>query len=235
MSGRLHYKYNTRRLKARPELVRQCVKEGMIFKSMKDWGNKEYYKYRVKKITKAGRVTVELVHGDFYLKQRSSFCIKLNYGVPYFETKEPDMYWRPDVEDNEGINGQVEYDRDLRKESKNLIGKRFFTLMGSPVVITWIDRRNNIYFNGFTSPARGAYLQFVSPNKPIQIVEDFKITALKQRYGDEYTPATWKRDYSADITILLSCYHYGFPREVAMLLLEFFWKAEETRYSIPMV
>lgn len=230
MSGFLHYKYHTHGLKAPPDIVRKIIKEDMSFISRLRYGG-VYLQYKVKKVTKAGRVRLARINtgrlADCYTKQ-TTLSVRIEYGIPMVMTS--GIQLKLNVKADESLQRDY-YRRDFEKDAMLLLGKRFLDRRGIRRTLTDFDPRNQfIKVDGNNYSNNEGILAYVNPETPLRILTYNYWSGRVIRCPDnEYEPVIWKRDYSAEVTIILSCYVHGIPREIALIIIDLFWKAEYER------
>lgn len=210
------FKYHTAKLKASKELVDMFVKVGNQF--LTTYGTLQTV-YEVEKITKTGRVRIikKSDNNRPRFPDSKTLGITIRHGTPcFFIEKCP--FLPEHIPYEEVCRKRGQYFDAIEREFKEYIrGRRYFVyeLSISYVVTGYlpvslnVKLENRVFLNN-------TILQFTSPDKPLQIAYT----------GGLFNQQTLRRDYSADITILLCCYKWGIPVEVARIVLNYFYKAE---------
>jgi hypothetical protein len=218
----LSYEYNTFKAQAHPELVAQCVYEGLEFGVFTPINKTLIFckKFRIAKIDKRGRprFTILRIMDD---SQRPIQRIMIRNGVPVLTNRSGDVFV-PHYSDDAltAVRKQMIDPREkLIAEIPNFLGRVFSAeintreITGIVKSIRVSDMRVSFLFHTKSGSmkmlgTRFSELSFVEPGKGPQIV--FSKTGPVEHEvatGSPYTPWTWKRDYSHEKMIALCLLH----------------------------
>lgn len=222
---RAHFKHHSHRLKANPEWVHKYVHVGDIFK--RPGYPEQLYSYKVARITKQGRVVFERKLGAGP-KSRKTLCIKFKYGIPVAESSK---VYPISLDGQLWLDNQKKYIEAVDQEAHTVVGKRFLDPFDRQIHVpkSWDP------MSRFLSTAPYIYratLGFVGPDKPLQVMQnEWALESVKKMTGSEYVPVTMKRDYSAEVEIVLCCYAWNLPREIALYIVDLFGIANYHYYD----
>ena len=210
-----HFKVHTHGFKAPAKLLRNFVKEGDLFKrvGLPD----QLCSFKVVKIHDNGEVDFERKLG-LGPKRICRGPIKLEFGIPMAECGQAYVIT---LGGESSCENEKRYWNAIEEERDTVVGKRFLDSSGKPHTVTGYNP--GFVTNVISEPySCGARFAFVDPETPIQ-VKELQYSSIKEEFS---SLMMWKRDYSAEVTIVLCCYFWGIPREVALYVVDLFWLAE---------
>lgn len=244
----LSYEYNTFKAQAHPELVAQCVYEGLEFGVFVPLNRMLIYceRFRISKIDKRGRPRFTILRTMNH-SQKPIQRIMIRSGVPVLTNRSGDVFV-PHYSDDAlvDVRKQMLTPREkLIAEIPNFLGRVFTAgienreTTGIVKAIRESDMRVSFLFHTTSGPVqsfgtRFSQLSFVEPGKGPQIA--FSKTGpveLELATGSPYTPWTWKRDYSYEKMIALCLLHVNpkkdhgenFPFPVIKRIIDYWYWA----------
>jgi hypothetical protein len=222
----LSYEYNTFKAQAHPELVAQCVYEGLEFGVFVPLNRMLIYceRFRISKIDKRGRPRFTILRTMNH-SQKPIQRIMIRSGVPVLTNRSGDVFV-PHYSDDALVDVRkqmIDPREKLIAEIPNFLGRVFtaeFKNRQTSELCTGIvkeirksDMRVSFLFHTKSGSVRRlgcrhSELSFVEPGKGPQIVFS-KTGPVEHEFatGFPYTPWTWKRDYSHEKMIALCLLH----------------------------